>query len=795
MSKIVTASLRKIFVLVVIVLLQLGGASPITMAAPGVVRVGYDVTGVLLIKDQEGVYRGYNADFLYEIAKYTNWKYEFVPFNTWAGALQALEQGKIDVLPTVMKSPAREKTMLFANHWMGMMHVALVVPYDDKVHFYGDLASLQGMRIGVRKNTKDAEDVKTWAKHANLQYELSVYGDNKELLEALDAGKIDAAGLSYVGRARKYRAITEFANQEMYFAIAPARTDLKVQMDAAMGQIASLNPEFYSNIMNKLTGRETNPVPVFSLREQELIDQGKPVRVTFLRNSRPFSYVDEDGAYKGLLPEILRRISDLSKLKFTYVPVDTDAQAIQAVQKGEADMIGRMLDNLVYAQKHQLRLTSTYMDLPLVQISARDAGEIKKVGLQDEAQLDMIKFLSARNKKIQYQLYSNVNACFQALRDKEIDAIYCDTTTASYFMETMRMADYQMAVSKPLSYSFTFGMGPEADSRVAIIIDKCIRCISSRDLETLLLQDHLQEHFSLVKTIERLPGKYLFGMGAIMLAVILLLGYQSLSLWRKRDVEKRMQTVRENNRRMATDLEMAQKVNEAREELFLNLERDMRQPAGEVVQYLQQARDEENPEAKEVFIKQALAAGNKMQEDLDDVLLFAQLEYGEPQLNMASVNSRELIEKIVAPFKAQAQKQGLTFVFDNSGLEARQLMADAHYLQLAFTKVFDNALKFTPAGGTINLTVESLPSAQGRFALWATFKDSGVGIGKEFLPHIYEPFAKEEKVEAAGLAGKGLGLSIVRRIQDLLGGEVEIKSSLHEGTTVQLEYYFDVASV
>ena len=140
MSKIVTASLRKIFVLVVIVLLQLGGASPITMAAPGVVRVGYDVTGVLLIKDQEGVFRGYNADFLYEIAKYTNWKYEFVPFNTWAGALQALEQGKIDVLPTVMKSPAREKTMLFANHWMGMMHVALVVPYDDKVHFYGDLA-------------------------------------------------------------------------------------------------------------------------------------------------------------------------------------------------------------------------------------------------------------------------------------------------------------------------------------------------------------------------------------------------------------------------------------------------------------------------------------------------------------------------------------------------------------------------------------------------------------------------------------------------------------------------------
>jgi ABC-type phosphate/phosphonate transport system substrate-binding protein len=64
---------------------------------------------------------------------------------------------------------------------------------------------------------------KMGAGSTGLKYQLAVYGDNKELLEALDAGKIDAAGLSYIGRARKYRAIMEFAPQEMYFAVAPQK--------------------------------------------------------------------------------------------------------------------------------------------------------------------------------------------------------------------------------------------------------------------------------------------------------------------------------------------------------------------------------------------------------------------------------------------------------------------------------------------------------------------------------------------------------------------------------------------
>lgn len=283
---------RALAILFLLVILYVP-AGIINAADGNIIRVGYDMTGALLYKDKDGEYRGYNIDFLYEIAKYTGWQYEFVPYAAWGDAIKAVTAGDIDILPTVLKSPERNNSMLFSNRWMGLINVAVVVPKDDRIHFFGDLKSLQGTRIGMRLNTLDASDFMKWAIAANLSYVPKYYSDNKELLEALDAGNIDAAALSYVGRARKYRAVATFAPQEMYFAITPGKPDVKVQLDAAMGQIANMNPDFISSLMTRMAERETNPLPVFSLSEKEYIDAVPSLRVTFRRNAVPFSFIDE----------------------------------------------------------------------------------------------------------------------------------------------------------------------------------------------------------------------------------------------------------------------------------------------------------------------------------------------------------------------------------------------------------------------------------------------------------------------------------------------------------------------
>jgi signal transduction histidine kinase/ABC-type amino acid transport substrate-binding protein len=765
------------------------------LAAEPPVRVGYDLSGVLLYKDSDGMARGYNAEFLYELAKYTGWQYEFVAYPNWSRALQAVAAGEVDILPTVLKTPERNKTMLFANHWMGMINVALVVPTSDRKHFYGDLASLQGLRIGVRKNTKDAADVQSWASQVKLNYQLSVYDDNKELLQALDEGRIDAAGLSYVGQARKYRAIMEFAPQEMFFAIAPGRPDLKTKMDAAMVQISALNPEFFSSIVTKLAGRETNALPVFSLQEEEYIKAGNPVRVTFIRQAAPFSYQDKEGHFLGLLPELLNKIAKMSQLKFTYVPVDSGEEALRAVKEGRADVLGRMVNNLFFAAKYQLRPTSPYVYLPMVRIINRQPGLLTKIGVQDVSQIDLAKEYDQQALDKSYQVLDQAEKAFQALTEHRIDALYCDSVTAGYFMDTHRASEYQLSVLQPYSYDLTFGVCLGADPRLAVVLDKCIRCFNTKEVEELFFQSRMQETASLKNLVERLPVQYLILVMLVLLAGLVLFGYVSLNLWRKRDIEQRMQAVKEKSQQMENDLKTAKRVEAAKVQFFASVGQEMRRPVSDIVASLQEACQSKPDEqaSVETLVRRALSSGLSLQDSLADMSLFTQLEYGSLCLNLESADSVEVMEEILAPYEAEARAKGLEFTVERSGLMRQKIRLDRKLVQLVFAKVLHNAVNFTPAGGSVHVTVESLTSAKGRYALWATVQDNGIGIGKEFLPNVYEPFSREDRPELKNVPGSGLGLTIARLVLNLLGGEIEVKSQYQAGTEVKLELYFDLA--
>lgn len=785
----------KIWISVIIFCLYLGltaagGARAAEPEAP--VRVGYDVTGVLLRRDNQEKYRGYNVEFLYEIAKYTNWNYEFVPYDTWDGALKDLAAGKIDLLPTVLKSPEREKTMLFANHWMGMIHVALVVPAGDKKHFYGDLDSLQGLRIGVRRNTKDAEDVQKWTAETGLKYQLSVYGDNKELLEALDSGQIDAAGLSYIGRARKYRAVVEFAPQEMYFAVAPQRSDLKLKLDTAMSQIAAFNPEFFSNALENLTGRETNPQPLFSLKEQKFIDAHKPIRITFLRQAAPFSYIDENGQYQGLLPKLLERITSLSGLKFTYVPVDNPERALKAVQDGEADVIGRITNNLFFAKEQHLRLTTPYTYLPLVQVTLPGTRAVKTVGMQEHCQMDTIQdrdcsgkdtpssqLVTPAGQRKKFQLYPTAAACFEALGSGSIDAVYCDSVTAGHFMEQHPTAAYKLEVLVPYSYSFTFGLGPDTDPHLAVIMDKSIRCISVKEIEEMFIQSRMERTSTLKGLLYRLPTSYMIGFSAFLLALIAAL-IVAIFLLRKQQREK-VQLLEQAaiTKQEKIRLEELEKSVEEKNQFFANISHDMRTPLNAIIGFSQLAGKEQVSLPVRDYLNKIQSSGTLLLGLINDTLNLSKLSSGKIILKPEPVSCQDLFNNVIIPIREAAAIKHITFNADKSGCTCKYVLMDRLNVEKILLNLLTNAVKYTPEGGQVDFIINRNKGPQPRPETTFTIRDNGIGMSPEFLPHLYDAFSQESETNP----GTGLGMAIVKRLIDLMGGTIDVVSAKGQGTT------------
>ena len=763
---------------------------PLPAQASGgtVMRVGYDISGSMIYRDETGEYRGYNMEILYEIAKYTGWKYELVPFAKWADAVKAVEEGSIDILPTVLKDPERMGRVLFSDRRMGMVHVALVVPEDNKQHFYGVWDSLQGSRIGVRESTVDSADFFAWAKQQKLQYTKVEYGDRQDLIQALDNGSIDAAALSYIGAAKKYRAVAEFASQDMYFAVAPMHPELLSELNAAMGRIAIMNPQFYSNLLTKYLESNVVGKPVFSREEQAFIDDGQPVRVALMRNAAPFSSW-QDGKFSGIIPDVLHRIEELSGLTFELLPVDSQETAIQYVHEGKADMVGRLANNVFFARSSGLRLTTPYVYMPMMQVRYRRKDTVRNVGVQGVAQMDQVQANKKYSENIHMQVYQNVEECFAALTSGRVDAIYCDQVTANYFMNTHRYSEYRMDLLQPFSYDLTFATDEGAKAILPTILDKSIRCITSAEVDEIIMRNRIQEPLTLENILVRLPGQYLAIMILLLIFIMLFFAYASLNLWRKRGIEKRMNMVRERNRQVEADLSVAKRVNEVKEKFFARIDEDMRQPLEQMALLSQQAAAA-GREAAPADLQRIAAGSRALQSMIMEMLLLDHLERGKIRFSWKPVDSLAFLRKAAAGIRSRAEKKDIIFRMDLSGVEQQNILADEGYTQEVFQRLLDNAVKFTKPGGQVSLTVESFLSPRKRFVLWSVIKDTGIGMSREFLPKAREVFSQEKRLESAG--GTGAGLAIVYGLVELMGGELEIRSRENEGTEVRLELYFDL---
>ena len=762
---------------------------------PVTLRVGYDPAGNYLYQDQKGDFQGYNAEYLYEIAKYTGWEYEFIPYKQWAKAVQALQDGEIDLLPTVLKAPGRETTMLFSQRPMSSIYMALVVPPSDEQHCFGDLDSLQGAHIGIRQNTADAGLFIQWAREQDLSYVLQPFAAQSDLIDALDHGQIDAAATSYAGKARSYRAIAEFSPQGMYFAMPRSETLRMRQLDSAMEQIAVMDPGFFERIARRHIENDVQPKPVFSQTEQEFIAQAPPIRITLLRQRFPYSYLNGTTS-QGILPDFLDRLAELSGLSFEIVPVDSPEQALQAIAENRADIIGDMTEDLIFAKRHHLRTTSPYVYLSMVQIARKQTTDIQHIALQSTIQKNALEQKPASENSslpLHFEVYPESSACFAALTDGKADAIYVDSATASYFLNTHRASEYKLVPLPNDHYNLVLGISDQADHRLASILDKCIRFAGPDALSDIIAKNNLPQTTSLTMILEQIPGQYLLVFCTLLLCAALLLAYTSFSLWRRRGIERRITAINERNRQIAVELETARRVNEVKGEFFAHISHDMRTPLNGITGFTRLAAEADTLEDARSYIEKIRISNVLLLDLVEDTLQLSKLERGNFQLHWEPTDSHRFISEVITPIQLLAEEKGIHFSVDSNGFEPRRIMTDRLNTRKILLNLLSNSIKFTPPGGTIQLLAESALSATNRFVCWIRIKDTGCGISKEFLPHIYEPFSQERTPGVTALPGNGLGLSIVRRLIDLMGGEITITSQPGKGTEVSLELFFELA--
>jgi two-component system phosphate regulon sensor histidine kinase PhoR len=170
----------------------------------------------------------------------------------------------------------------------------------------------------------------------------------------------------------------------------------------------------------------------------------------------------------------------------------------------------------------------------------------------------------------------------------------------------------------------------------------------------------------------------------------------------------------------------------------------------------------------------------RLQRLVDDLLSLAQLESSQATLELSDVRVDELFNNLIRDWKEKLAAKNLKVIVDLTP-EALTLRADGTRLEEVLYNLLDNAVKFSRENGQIHL--RATPRGPD---MVLSVTDSGLGIGKEHVPRIFERFYRADKARSRELGGTGLGLAIVKHIAQLHGGRVEVESELGRGTTIRV---------
>lgn len=170
---------------------------------------------------------------------------------------------------------------------------------------------------------------------------------------------------------------------------------------------------------------------------------------------------------------------------------------------------------------------------------------------------------------------------------------------------------------------------------------------------------------------------------------------------------------------------------------------------------------------------------NRLSRLSEDLLQLSSLEYEHLKLNVSRYRLDEQLRDVVIALEPQwsGKSQGVSLDADETPLSA-----DRDKLNQLWINLISNAVKFTEAGGRIAITIKDT----GEFVK-TTIADSGQGIPEDELGHIFKPFYKVDKARDRSIQGNGIGLSIVKRIVDLHGGEIQVSSRVGEGTKISVK--------
>ena len=721
------------------------------------------------ITDKNGSRSGYGYEYEQAVSAYTGWNYDYVTGN-WEELLKKLQDGEIDLMSSLSYTDERAKTMLFSDLPMGEEKYYLYADLANSDISASDISSLNGQSIAMMENSVQATQFYDWEKKYNVKTKHVFVNSMDQAMEMFAKheiqGVISTETSIWVNTGLS--AVFTTGGSEIYYGINKKRPDLKEELDSAMLAMENDKP-FYSDDLYKQY-IATQSVAVLSSDEQEWLEQHGAIQVGYLENDPGFSAVDsKSGKLMGVVNDYIEYASKCFEqpLEFDLVGLDSQEALIQAVRDNKIDMIFHVNQNPYYAEENGLSLSNTVLSVPFAAVTAQKAF--------DESAENTVAIAKENSKYKWYVTYNypnwNIKECNsikdaeQAVRNGKAECFIVRSGQAMNYVNDKKI--HSVFLTKTANTSFAVDKG---NTILMSILNKTLKSIQTSKLTgaVTMYEDSLKK----VTFNDFLKDNFLKVIIMVSLTFILILGMFIHLLKKAKAAEMK---ARESQKQ-------AENANAAKSAFLFNMSHDIRTPMNALLGY-NQLMKKELTDPKLLHYQGAVEqSGNLLLAIINNVLDMARIESGRVELDESYARIDQAMDEIKSVFEPQADKKGLNLIFETQA-EHQHVLCDITKTKQILVNLISNAVKYTPAGGTVTVAVQEIPCEQeNSVKIQIEVRDTGIGMSKEFLPTLFDSFSRERNTTVGKVAGTGLGMAIVKKYVDLMGGSIEVESEPGKGT-------------
>jgi len=723
--------------------------------------------------DSKGKYTGIANDYLKLISKKTGLKFD-IQVDKWSNNLQKMKESKIDLLDAVYYTDERATYMNYTKPYFEMLDYFFI---RDDLNI-STIKELDGKRVAMPKGYAHGDILKK----EFPKIKIITVDTFSEAIDAVLENRADAlfdtyVSLSYVLKKNSISTIIPFRSyrsndgKKLHMSTAKDKPILANILDKGLSAITDQEKE---KIYNKWIGKNKSKKTVLTKAEKEYLTQNPIVTFTGDPNWLPFEAFDKNGHYIGIVADYLKELKKELGVSFKPIVVKKWEDTLKHSLKKDVDLISGSINNLFLAKNYDP--ITPYFTTPIVIITKNEHSFINDLEDIKEESIGLIRGYGYLDEI--YQKYptnrfikvKDVDEAFDYLLHDKVNAIVLSLPVASYMIKTKGLNGLKIAGKTTIELHPT------------LFINKNKPLLKSA-IEKAMKDIHFNKHAQIlgkwqeVKFAEKTDYTLLFQIAGIL--GFFLLG----TIYWNRKLSVEIKERKKIEAQLALAKKQAEEASMAKSEFLANMSHEIRTPMNSVLGFSELLEKQITDPVQKDYLESIIRGGRTLLDIINDILDLSKIEAGKIEMSLESVNIKQLAMEIESIFSIKLIQKNLHFELDVDPSLPKYLLLDSTRIRQILFNLIGNAIKFTDHG-SIKLSIKKLYEDQkhSQIDLQIEVEDTGIGIAKENLDHIFDAFEQQLGQDSQKYGGTGLGLAICKKLTHMMGGEISVESRLNQGT-------------